>query len=209
MKDLNYVYRDITEFIFVEHAPSPADLIILVGGSDPSLAVMAADLYHQKMAPKILAGGRYSLKLGHFANEKLKGTPYEGQMFETEAAFYRHILLEHHVPTEDILLEEASTNTGENAAFALKLTREREVAAGRLLIVCKNFHARRCLMTFNRYFPDSLIRIIPVAGRFSPEMAIGSVAGVMDRNHWFEDSDSHRKVMGELERCGRYFANLL
>ncbi len=49
-----YPFDCITEFMFVETALEPADVILVPGGSHPQLMERAADLYHQGMAPYIL-----------------------------------------------------------------------------------------------------------------------------------------------------------
>ena len=45
-------YTDaITDFVFLEHEPVKADIILMPGGSKPQLMPKAAELYHQGLAP--------------------------------------------------------------------------------------------------------------------------------------------------------------
>ena len=184
--------RDITDFIFVSDAPKPADIIFIPGGSFYPIAERAAELWHAGFAPLILPSGRYSSKLGRFARENL--TKYQGE-FETEFDFLRHVLMKNGVPDSAILREDRATNTGENAAFSAEVLRAHGLTVRRAILCCKSFHTRRALMTYAKHFPDAELLAAPA-----------DTQGIR-REDWFLCEESFRKVLGELERCGRYFSD--
>ena len=180
------IFRDISDFIYIDDPLSKANLIIVVGSSNPALSLRAAELYHLGYAKQILAGGMYSLKYGHFAKEKLEGTAYEGMAFPTEADFESFILRQQGVPEEAILYERYSTNTAENASFAAKEVKRAGLLPKTIIIVCKDFHARRCLMTFSHAFPNAKLLICPVP------------AFDFDKTNWFSCAAGRLRVLGEL-----------
>ena len=55
------IIKDIGDFIFVENKPEKADVILVVGGSFPEPAEIAADLWKAKHAPTISVGGSISI----------------------------------------------------------------------------------------------------------------------------------------------------
>ena len=72
-------YDAITDFIFMEDEPGPADVIFVPGNNMPDMAVRAAGLYHAGYADFILPSGRYSKLAGRFT-----GTGPLAQGCETE-----------------------------------------------------------------------------------------------------------------------------
>lgn len=61
------------------------------------------------------------------------------------------------------------------------------------MIVCKAFHARRCLMLYSLAFPDTRFYVCPV-------VCIG-----ITRDNWFQSEQGIDRVLGELARCGNQF----
>lgn len=55
-----------SDFIFVEHEITKADVIFVPGNGYPQMAEKAAELYRQGYASYIIPSGRYSKVLGHF-----------------------------------------------------------------------------------------------------------------------------------------------
>ena len=90
-----------------------ADLILVLGSDDARVAEHAAALFRAGLAPRVLLSG----KIGDITRG-LYGA-------QSEAAFFADVCAARGVPREAMLLEERSTNTGENLAFSLQLLRER------------------------------------------------------------------------------------
>ena len=61
------------------------------------------------------------------------------------------------------------------------------------LIVCKAFHARRCLMLYQMAFPSVDFKVCPV-----------HCYNIMEEN-WHTTEQGVESVLGELARCGNQF----
>ena len=57
---------DITNYIFLEDAPAPADVIFIPGCDRPEHAEEAARLYREGFAPLLIPSGRFAKAVGHF-----------------------------------------------------------------------------------------------------------------------------------------------
>jgi uncharacterized SAM-binding protein YcdF (DUF218 family) len=133
-------------FLSLSQVPE-ADAIVVLGGGTEILSpprpiaeingagdrvLYAAELYRQGKAPVILAtGGRINW--------------YEGAG-STAAGEMRQLLLFLGVPARDILLEEVSLNTYENAIYSAVLLQERQ--AQRILLVTSAMHMPRAYPLF-------------------------------------------------------------
>lgn len=190
---MNNIISAISEFIFVEHKPEKSDLIIVVGGSFPQLAEKAAELYNDGFAPKVMAGGGFSVKSGCFVGVKDKADIYNKD-YKTECDFYTDVLLHNGVPECDIMREDKSGHTRENAELAAKAAADSGINVKRLIIVCKRFHARRCQIFFQAAFPQAEVLIVPAD--------IGSSAMNVTKDNWYTDEYGIKRVLGELARCG-------
>ena len=186
------IIADITNFIFVNHPPQPADIIFLPGSSDPALPEHAATLYHAGAAPRLLPSGGVNIKTGKFNGVKHKRDIYDGD-YPTECDFYTDVLCKRGVPESAIVREDQSGFTKENARLSRKATDELGLTINRAIIVCKNFHARRCLMYYQLAYPQAELMVAPV-----------EVYGIT-RENWHTQPTGVERVMGELARCGNQF----
>lgn len=190
---MNHIIKDISEFIFIENKPEKADVIIVAGGSFPEPAEIAADLWKAKYAPKIFIGGGVSVKLGKFPGPRTKRDIYSKD-YKTEYDFYKDVLHINGVSENAIFGEDRSSSTRENAVFAKQFFENKRIKINRALLVCKSFHARRCLMFFQSAFPQTDFLIIPFAG-----------FGITKWN-WFKTEYGVQRTLGELSRCGNQFS---
>ncbi|MBR4728064.1 MAG: YdcF family protein [Clostridia bacterium] len=170
--------KEITDFIFIGSAPCKADAIFVVGGSLPEAAELAAELYHKGYAKTVLIGGKYSVKRDCF--------PVPG--YETEYDFYKDILLKNGVAASDIYGENESGYTKQNAEFAKRVVNENGLRVKKAIIVCKSFHAKRCLLLYQTSFPDVQFTVVTFDG-FN-----------ISKDHWYQTEYGRRRVMGELRR---------
>lgn len=190
------IVKDIGDFIFVEDEPQKCNVIITVGGSFPQIAERAAELYKSGFADYVLAGGGFSVKTGVFAGAKDKKDIYNGN-YKTECDFYEDVLIKNGVPEAAIVREDKSGHTRANAEYAAAVLKERGISAEKIILVCKRFHARRCLMFFRSYFPEAEILVVP-ADIEVEEMNI-------TKDNWHDFPYGIKRVMGELARCGDQF----
>jgi len=193
MRDL---VKEIGDFIFVEDEPQRCDVIITVGGSFPQIAEKAAELYKGGFADHVLAGGGFSVKTGVFAGAKDKKDIYCGD-YQTECDFYEDVLIKNGVPEKAIVREDKSGHTRANAELAAAVLKEQGIPAEKIILVCKRFHARRCLMFFQSYFPGTEILVVPA------DIETGDWN--ITKDNWHASLYGIKRVMGELARCGEQF----
>ena len=116
-----HFFDPITDFIFIENEPEPADVIFIPGGPCGEIALHAAELFHQGYAPLLIPSGCHSI-LDPVYRGARSPEKYRGREFPTEADFFSAILMEKGVPAENILPERQATFTYENAIYTRKLT---------------------------------------------------------------------------------------
>ena len=170
--------KDITDYIFIGVPPRKADAIFVVGGSLPDAAELAADLYNNNYADKIIIGGKYSVKRDCFPLSK----------YETEYDFYKDILLKNGVNESDIYGENESGYTKQNAEYAKGVVDENNLLINKALIVCKSFHAKRCLLLYQMYFPNVDFTVVTFDG-FD-----------ISKDNWYQTEYGRARVMGEIKR---------
>lgn len=175
----------ITDYIFVNDKPCKADAIFVVGGSLPDSAELAAKLYHNGYSKNIIIGGKYSIKRGSFPLPE----------YETEYDFYKDILIRNGVSENDIYGEADSTYTRQNAEFARRVTDENGIEIHSAIIICKSFHARRCLLFWKMYFPDVDFKVVTFDG-FD-----------VSKDNWYKTDYGMKRVLGELKRIKEQVPN--
>jgi uncharacterized SAM-binding protein YcdF (DUF218 family) len=180
----------ITDFIFLENEPRRADVIFVPGGDYPESARKAAALFAQGYAHYVLPSGRFSKLRGFFPDPEGKGRV-------TEWEYLRDILMEEGVPERAILKEDQATFTWENAICSRRVLEELHIEVKCAILVCQAFHARRCRMYYQEQFPETRLMICPVETR-----------GIT-RENWFLDAEKIDVVLGELERCGTQFHEIM
>lgn len=187
--------QDITDFIFLEDTPKACNIILIPGSLQWEHVEKAAEMYKAGYAKFIVPCGGYSYTHGRFMWEKLIETPYEGK-YETEAEYMKTVLLKNGVDEDHIVCEDRSTNTFENAIFARKLLDDKKIKHDSMMLCCQAYHARRAFMTFERYFMENAITVIPTATLN------------ITRENWYRNKDSFKMVMSELEKCGAFFNDM-
>lgn len=132
--------KKVWDYHHVHHTLVKADCILTLGSHDTRVAERAAELYHEGWAPLLIfAGG-----LGRLT---------EGMWTESEADLFARIAIEMGVPKERILIENRSTNTGENIHLVRQLLKEKELDPQTFIVVQKPYMERRSLATFEKAWP--------------------------------------------------------
>ncbi|KAK3398337.1 DUF218 domain-containing protein [Sordaria brevicollis] len=102
---------------------------------------------------------KYLLFSGHsgLLTRSLTGHPSEdNKKFQSEASLFASIALSLGVPPSSILVEEKSTNTGENVRFTYSLLQEKGIKVDEILLVQKPYMERRTWATFGAQWPFDL-----------------------------------------------------
>ena len=181
---------DITNYIFLEDAPAPADVIFIPGCDRPEHAEEAARLYREGFAPLLIPSGRFAKAVGHFEGVA-KGAERYGTDFACEADFLAEVLRQNGAPDAAILPEREATYTLENAEKTRELLlRTHGSLPKRAILCCKAHHARRSCFYYSMVFPETEILVCPTA-----------VDGIT-REQWHLTPEGRRAVLGELSRMG-------
>lgn len=134
------------DYHHVNHQLEKSDCILVLGSHDTRVADRGAELYLQGYAPLLIFSGG----LGNFT---------QGIWDEPEADKFAKIALALGVPKEAILIENQSTNTGENIRFTQKLLSEKGLDPQSFIVVQKPYMERRSLATFNKNWPDKTLLV--------------------------------------------------
>lgn len=184
--------NEMENFIFVEDQPQEADIIFVPGNAYPDMAEHAANLYKQKYASKILPSGKYSVSVGRFLGV-LSGKDKYNKKYGTEWEFLKDVLEKNGVPSDAILQEDGATYTWENAKFSRKVTDEAGMEIKKAILCCKNYHARRSMMYYQRAYPETEFLVCPC-----------SVDGITKQN-WRNSEEGVREVLAEVNRIVMQF----
>lgn len=188
----NRIITDISNYIFVCDEPDKVDAIFLPGGSHPEQPEYAAELYKQGIAPILIVSGGVSVKRTKFDGVKSKADICNGD-YKTDCKFLTDALNINGVPKSAIYGEDKSGHTRDNAFFSKKVADENGLSIKTAIIVCKAFHARRCLMLYSLAFPDTKFYVCPV------------VCMEITKEDWYKTEQGIDCVLGELARCGNQF----
>ncbi len=188
--------NQITDFIFVEIPAEPSDVIFVPGNGYPQMAEEAARLWKAGMAPYVLPSGRYSIQSGKFMGISEKKEQYNGD-YDTEWMFLREVLIRNGVKQACILKEDRASYTYENAIYSRRLTDEVGLEVKKGILCCKSYHARRCLLYYQLLFPKTEFYVVP------------SETEGISRHNWHRTQEGVEKVLGELERCGSQFHQIV
>ncbi len=189
---VNHIIADITNFIFVSDEPEKADAIFLPGGSFSEQPEYAAKLYHEGFAKWLVPSGGISVKRKKWPGVQSKSDMYNGD-YQSDCEFFTDVLLKNGVPISAIIGEDKSGHTRDNAFLSRKAVDEKKIDIKTALIVCKAFHARRCLMLYQMAFPDVKIKVCPVH------------CYNITKDNWYKSEIGIDRVLGELSRCGNQF----
>lgn len=140
------------------HSIGSADLIFVLGSHDPRVAERAAGLYMDGVAPRILMSGGF----GNFTR---------GTFEKPEADLFAEIAISKGVPSEHILIENRSTNTGENVLFSKRLLVDRGLEVQSLVAVQKPYMERRTYATIRKQWPDVRVSVT------SPQLSFDAYCG--------------------------------
>lgn len=186
-KKMTKFLQELTEFVFLEDEPQPADVIFVPGSEEGALAETAAKLYREGYAPWVVPSGKYAKWIGKCVVDG----------FETEADYFAQIMLENGVPESAILKEREATYTYENAIYTRRLLDEKGIVVEKALLCCQAYHARRCKLYYEILFPEAEIYVCP------------TVTKKISKEHWFRDPEHIGIVLGEIERCGSQFHRIV
>jgi uncharacterized SAM-binding protein YcdF (DUF218 family) len=133
--------RIVWDYHHVGHTLERADCILVLGSHDTRVAERGAEVFLAGWAPLIVFSGN----LGALTSDIW--TRPEAEIFADVAAAMG-------VPRDCMLIENRSTNTGENVDFSRALLAERGIHPRRAIAVQKPYMERRTHATFRQRWPE-------------------------------------------------------
>jgi len=127
-------------YMRLEHPLQKADLILTCGSYDLRPAIHAVELYHQGWAPKLLFSGGF----GNFT---------QGVFDLAEADRFAAYARSQGVPEDDLIIENKSSNSGENISFSRAMLEG--VEPQRIILVHKPAMLRRVFAAFSKQWPGT------------------------------------------------------
>jgi len=168
----------------LNHELSRADAILVLCSHDTAVAERGAQLFLDGFAPLLIfAGG-----LGGITRQLWR---------EPEADQFAKIAMTMGVPSGSILVENASTNTGENVLFTKRLLEERGIDPQRIILVQKPYMERRAYATFRRVWPEKDVLVT------SPQASLDEYLARYS-NSALTEHDVISIMVGDLQRIREY-----
>lgn len=165
--DLSHI---LWNYHHLHHQLVPSDCILVLGSHDQRVAQRGAQLFLDGYAPLLVFSGG----LGRLTKDLWR---------ETEADLFARIAVEMGVPKEAILIENRSTNTGENILFSRQLLVANGLTPQRFIVVQKPYMERRSYATFKKQWPDKELLVtspqIPFSEYPNEEISLERVINIM------------------------------
>jgi uncharacterized SAM-binding protein YcdF (DUF218 family) len=126
------------------HTLSKSDAILVLCSHDTGVAERGAELFLDNWAPLLIFSGGLGSITSHLWTDP-------------EADQFAAIAERRGVPREKMLVENRSTNTGENVLFTKRLLAERGLDPQSFILVQKPYMERRSFATFRKLWPDKRV----------------------------------------------------
>jgi uncharacterized SAM-binding protein YcdF (DUF218 family) len=130
----------------LHHVLAPADAILVLCSHDTAVAARGAQLFLDRYAPLLIFSGGLGAITRHLWHEP-------------EADQFAAIAVKMGVPRESILVENRSTNTGENVILTKQLLAEKGIDPQTFILVQKPYMERRSFATFKRHWPEKDVMV--------------------------------------------------
>lgn len=168
----------------LDHRLVSADAILVLCSHDIAVAERGAQLWLEGWAPLLI----YSGGLGSITRQLWS---------EPEADQFARIATGMGVPSTSILIENQSTNTGENVQFTRQLLKERAIDPQSFIVVQKPYMERRSYATFRQFWPEKALVVTSPQVSFDEYLARYSNAAL-------SNDDVINIMVGDLQRIQIY-----
>jgi uncharacterized SAM-binding protein YcdF (DUF218 family) len=185
---VNEPARQLAETIWnyhrLHHRLAPADVILVLCSHDTAVAAFAAQLWLDGWAPRLVFSGGF-------------GGITKRMWSEPEADQFARIAVAMGVPSDDVIIENQSTNTGENVHFTRRLLAARGIDPARFIVVQKPYMERRSYATFRKVWPEKDLIVASPPASLAEYLARYS-------HHDLSEDDVIGIMVGDLQRIREY-----
>ena len=168
----------------LNHRLSHADAILVLCSHDKAVATRGAQLFLEGWAPLLIFSGGLGSITRHLWQEP-------------EADQFAKIAVELGVPKEKMLIENRSTNTGENVLLTKQLLAEHHIAPRKFIVVQKPYMERRAYATFKKLWPGTELVVT------SPQVSFDEYLRRYS-NETLSPDDVVSIMVGDLQRIRLY-----
>ena len=168
----------------MKHQLEQADAILVLCSHDKKVAETGAQLFLEGWAPLLIFAGGL-------------GAITRGMWSEPEADQFAEIAIAMGVPSTRILIENRSTNTGENILFTKQLLMEKQIDPQKFILVQKPYMERRSFATFRKLWPEKEVLVT------SPQVSFDEYLGGY-ANEVLSKDDVISIMVGDLQRIKLY-----
>ncbi len=140
-KSTDELAKILWDFNKLNNEIEKSDCIIVLGSNDTRVAERGSQLFLEDYAPLIVFSGGF----GRLSNKNWT---------KSEAETFADVALKMGIPSDKILIENKSTNTGENIKYSLKLLSEKRLTPKKVLLIAIPYMERRAYATFKIIFPE-------------------------------------------------------
>lgn len=144
VESVDKLAQKIWDYHHLNHKLKKADCILVLTSHDIRVAERGAQLFLNRWAPLLVFSG----KEAHVGDMLYTGWD------KPEAEMFADVALGIGVPKENVLIEDKSTNTGENILFTRKLLKEKNLSPQNFIVVQKPYMERRAYATFKQVWPE-------------------------------------------------------
>jgi uncharacterized SAM-binding protein YcdF (DUF218 family) len=138
---IHFLAQKIWCYHQMNHPLEKADTILVLCSHDRKVAERGAELFLSGWAPLLIFSGGF-------------GSITRELWTKPEADQFAEIAIAMGVPAEGILIENKSTNTGENIQFTKQLLADKNIDPQKFILVQKPYMERRSFATFRKIWPD-------------------------------------------------------
>lgn len=168
----------------LDHSLRKADVILVLCSHDTVVAGRGAELYLDGWAPLLIFSGGLGAITSRFWDEP-------------EANQFARIAIGMGVPPGAVLIENRSTNTGENVLFTRRLLEEHGLDPQTFIVVQKPYMERRSYATFSKVWPRKEVIVT------SPQMSFDEYLARYS-NEALTAGDVISIMVGDLQRIRVY-----
>lgn len=138
--EIDTLAKTLWEYNHFDQPLEKGDAILVLGSHDTRVAKHGAKLFLEGWAPLLIFSGGIGRLTGDWT--------------KPEAEVFADIAESAGVPRERMLLENRSTNTGENIEFTKSLLEKEGITADTFILVQKPYMERRAYATFKKRWPE-------------------------------------------------------
>lgn len=177
---IHQLARKVWDYHHMNQELEKADCILVLGSHDIRVAERGAELFLNEYAPLIIFSGG----LGNLTKNIWS---------ESEADRFVEVAVKMGVPKDKILIENKSTNTGDNIIFTKKILAKRGIDPKKFILVQKPYMERRAYATLRRLWPEKECIVT------SPQISFEDYP-----NGEISEDDVINNMVGDLQRIKIY-----